>query len=411
MRRRYLLFFIWSLSLIFYLYQYVARASIPNVLNNELMAYFNIDMTSVCALFSAFYLIYMCMQIPVGYLLDKFGTKYIAFFSVISCAFGLFIFILTKNYSIALLGQILVGIGSSFAFILSLKLAEEMFPQSKLPMMSAILNSSGAFGAFFMSPVVAKLSGVFAITTIIYSMSIIGIILAFLLLFFVRQRKKVAQITKSDVVKKIKKIMQKKEIIFISVNSMLMYSVVVVFADHFGVAYMRATFDVSIVEASWMCSMIYVGIILGSPVFAVIANAFHSYKTALMSGSILSFLIICILLFADLGTSSASIFMFLLGATISSQVMSFPAAMSFVTHDMSATTSSVVNTITTLSGVIIYPMVGFILDLVHTSPGLLYSKDEFRTGFSLLIVILALSIAVLCLLKNHSQEESPEKVT
>lgn len=400
MKRRCLLIFIWLLSLIFYLYQYVARASIPNVLNNELMDYFQIDATQVCGLFSTFYLVYMLMQIPVGYLLDKFGTKYVSFYSVLSCAFGLFVFIITRNYYVAIIGQILVGIGSSFAFILSLKLAEEMFPANKLPMMSAILNSSGAFGAFFISPVVAKLSGVVSIKTIIYTMSLIGTLLAFLLLSFVHHKRHNEKFSTSNILVKLKVIVCNKQIIFTAIYSMLMYSVVVVFADHFGVSYMIAAFNTNIMDASWMCSMIYIGIIFGSPVFATIASYFKSYKLSLVIGSFSTFIIVLIILFGGISVVNAPIFMFFLGVSVSSQVMAFPAAMSSVRHEMTATTSSLVNTITTLSGVLIYPLVGFVMDVSKGGFQKIYLYKDFQYGFSVLLIALIFSIIISIWLGN-----------
>lgn len=401
MRKKYILTFIWSLSLLFYLYQYVARASVPNVLNDKLMEYFGIDATSVCALFSAFYMIYMFMQIPVGYLLDRFGTKYIAFCSVLSCSIGLSVFISTRSYYIAMFGQLLVGIGSSFAFILSLKLAEEMFSAKRIPMISAILNSSGAFGAFFISPAVAKMSVHFSITTIIYGMSFFGVILAFMLLSFIRHNIHPPKMSVLDMLEKIKRIFSNRQILLISFNSMLMYSIVVVFADHFGVSYMRAAFGVSILDASWMCSMIYIGVILGSPIFASIANYTKSYKIALASGSALTMIVLCILVFARINTANASIFMFLLGLCVSSQVMSFPAAMSIVNRNMTGTASSIVNTITTLSGVVIYPAVGFIMDHVR-APGAVgsYTLHDFQCGFSLLILTTAISMTLTIFIRN-----------
>lgn len=399
MKRRCLAIFIWSLSLIFYLYQYVARASVPNVLNNQLMDYFQIDATAVCGLFSAFYLIYMIMQIPVGYLLDRFGTKHVSFFSVLCCSAGLFVFISTRSYNVAICGQLLVGMGSSFAFILSLKLAEEMFPPKRLPMMSAILNSSGAFGAFFMSPIVARLSNEFSITQIVYFMSSIGVMLAFLLLTFVHHKERHTIMEASSIVKKIKTILANKQIILIAFNSMLMYSVVVVFADHFGVAYMSAVFGAELVEASWMCSMIYIGIILGSPIFAFLANKFNSYKISLLTGASSTLLVLCILLFCDLGKVGAPVAMLALGLSVSSQVMSFPAVMSLVPHELTATASSIVNTITTLSGVVIYPLVGFIMDQSHNSIYNAYSAEDFKCGFILLPIVVLIAITLLAIVK------------
>ena len=90
----------WALLALFYLYQYIARSSIPTTLTDNIMLHFSLDSAGVGALLGCYYYAYTFMQIPAGRLLDKFGTRCTSAMSTFLCAAGLYIFICTNNTSV-----------------------------------------------------------------------------------------------------------------------------------------------------------------------------------------------------------------------------------------------------------------------------------------------------------------------
>ena len=73
-------FIAWFVAAVFYMYQYIWRVT-PNVLSIELREHFSLDADQFSTFGSLYFMFYSLMQIPLGLLLDKVGTK----FMVLSC--------------------------------------------------------------------------------------------------------------------------------------------------------------------------------------------------------------------------------------------------------------------------------------------------------------------------------------
>ena len=88
------------------------------------------------------------MQIPAGILLDRYGSKKVLISATILCGIGNIIFIM-GGFELAIVGRLLVGVGSSFAFIGVLKLALENFPRKHFALVTSIVISLGTLAAAF----------------------------------------------------------------------------------------------------------------------------------------------------------------------------------------------------------------------------------------------------------------------
>ena len=101
----------------FYFYEFFLRV-FPSLLVNEMMREFSVTATSI-GIMSAFYIFaYAPMQIPTGILIDKFDSKKMLFLAGIFCCFGSIIFGFSLNIFQASVSRFLIGLGSSFVFII-----------------------------------------------------------------------------------------------------------------------------------------------------------------------------------------------------------------------------------------------------------------------------------------------------
>ncbi len=130
---------IWSTLAAFYFYQFIARSSFITVLTNEFMQYFNIDTAGIGFLGSCYYWIYTLMQIPAGIIVDKYSSKLVATSATLTCSLGLFILVLTSNSYVAGFGEMLMGFGSAFAFVLIVKAIVTWFPTDKVAIMTSFV--------------------------------------------------------------------------------------------------------------------------------------------------------------------------------------------------------------------------------------------------------------------------------
>ena len=98
-----------------------ARLSV-NVVAGELMRDFNVDATVASTVFgSAFFYAYAIMQVPHGFLLDRFGPKRLVSSACFCTFLGTIIFAYSETILLALIGRVIAGIGSGAAWLGTVK--------------------------------------------------------------------------------------------------------------------------------------------------------------------------------------------------------------------------------------------------------------------------------------------------
>ncbi|WP_133408304.1 MFS transporter [Parashewanella tropica] len=95
---------------------------------------------------ATYFLAYALFQIPLGTLLDNYGSK-----KVQSCLFvigglGLLISGITNRIEIIAIGHALLGIGMSGGLMAAFKMIVQWFPSEKIPMLNGIMMTFGGVG-------------------------------------------------------------------------------------------------------------------------------------------------------------------------------------------------------------------------------------------------------------------------
>ena len=139
---------IWLSASLFYLYEFVLRAS-PGVITNELMRDFHVMAGSLGILTSSYYHAYTPLQVPCGLIVDKMGPRKIITFSALLCVVGAIIFAQSYSLGYAQFGRFLIGAGSACAFLSCIKLCSEWLPPSKIAIFAGLTNAMGTLGGTF----------------------------------------------------------------------------------------------------------------------------------------------------------------------------------------------------------------------------------------------------------------------
>ncbi len=114
---------------LFYCYEFLLRI-LPGTLQSELsIAFGHISATTFGQLAALYYFAYSPMQLPVGMLIDRFGPRRLLSFACLCCMLGSYLFMTFSSLWIAGIGRLLVGFGSSFAFVGSLTLMMHWLPR------------------------------------------------------------------------------------------------------------------------------------------------------------------------------------------------------------------------------------------------------------------------------------------
>ena len=136
-------------------------------------------------IFSAFGWSYVTLQIPGGWLLDKFGSKWIYFLSI----FVWSVFTLFQG-SVALVGaaaavwtlfmlRLLVGAAESPSFPANARIVAAWFPAKERGTASAIFNSAQYFATVLFAPLMGWIAHAFGWPYVFYFMGLLGILVSF----------------------------------------------------------------------------------------------------------------------------------------------------------------------------------------------------------------------------------------
>ncbi|MGL4372075.1 MAG: MFS transporter, partial [Alphaproteobacteria bacterium] len=177
--------FIWSFAGLFYLYQFVLRAS-PNVMADQLMRDFSIDAYSFGILAACYYYTYSLFQIPVGLMLDSVGPKRVLRVAVGLCALGALVFSVAPNLWVAALGRTLIGAGASCAFLGTVRLGTLWFPPERLAFVVGVSVALGKVGGMSANLPLAILVENFSWRQATLILSLSGLVIWVLVWIFVK---------------------------------------------------------------------------------------------------------------------------------------------------------------------------------------------------------------------------------
>ncbi|CAN5318799.1 MFS transporter [soil metagenome] len=105
-------------------------------------------------------LVYAAMQIPVGVLLDRIGSRRMLFIGLSLMTTGQFSFAVVDSYAPALGARVLIGMGDAMVFVSVLRLIVFWFPPVRIPLVTQLTGISGQVGAIAAAvPMAAALSG------------------------------------------------------------------------------------------------------------------------------------------------------------------------------------------------------------------------------------------------------------
>ena len=134
------------MAVLFFQYEFLLRALIGSVAPQIIPA-LHLNVGTFALIGSAYYLTYGIMQIPVGILADKFQVKQLLLFAILICASSAFVFAHATDFTSAFIARLLMGFGSSFAFICLLITIMTWFPKTYLAFFVGFSQFIGSMGA------------------------------------------------------------------------------------------------------------------------------------------------------------------------------------------------------------------------------------------------------------------------
>lgn len=395
------------LGALFYCYEYYLRVS-PSVMSSELMNFFQLDGFGFGNLTAYYYYAYTPMQFCVGLLMDRVGPRRLLTLACLCCVAGVFLFTNTPMLPIAKLGRFLIGFGSAFAFVGTLKIASIWLPPQRFALVAGSITSLGMIGALIgemsLSYLVAHLGWQ---RTMLFS-AIIGMVVTVILWLFIRDRgfgyhrtyaeDDMPHINFRILFKQFFIALRTPQIWIAGVIGCFLYLPLSALAELWGVPYLAQVHHLPTTTAATICSMIFLGWAVGGPLAGWFSDRFMSRRLPLIIGALVSIVLILVILYVPtLNLPTLSLLLFLFGVFNSVESITFAIGKEAAPKLIAGTAVALINTLVMVGGVIFQPVIGALLDyhattmVGETIPS--YSIHDYQ--FALLVIPIGLLIALI----------------
>ncbi|MGG8409253.1 MFS transporter, partial [Streptomyces sp. 12297] len=176
---------VWSIAVAVYFVAVIFRTSL-GVAGLDAADRFHVN-ASALATFSLLQLmVYAGMQIPVGLMVDRLGTKKVLTLGAVLFTAGQLGFALSPSYGMALAARALLGCGDAMTFISVLRLGTRWFPPHRGPLMAQLAGLVGMAGNLVSTLVLAPVLHGVGWTAAFAGSAVAGVVVIVPVLLFLR---------------------------------------------------------------------------------------------------------------------------------------------------------------------------------------------------------------------------------
>jgi MFS family permease len=120
--------------------------TINALISGELASDLHLQAGHLGLLTSVYFLTFAFVQIPAGFLLDRFGPRRVQIVLLLIAAFGASLFAVAKNFELLFIGRALIGLGVAASLIAGLKAIAMWFPKERLALINGCFITIGTLG-------------------------------------------------------------------------------------------------------------------------------------------------------------------------------------------------------------------------------------------------------------------------
>ncbi|GAA2467791.1 MFS transporter [Streptomyces macrosporus] len=179
--------FVWGLGVAVYFTAITYRTSL-GVAGIDAADRFGINASALSTFSILQLLVYAGMQIPVGLLVDRWGTKKVLTLGVVLFTTGQFAFALSDSYAMALAARALLGCGDAMTFISVLRLGARWFPPRYGPLIAQVAALFGMAGNLVTTLLLARVLASAGWTPTFAGSAVLGVVVLVLVLVFLKDQ-------------------------------------------------------------------------------------------------------------------------------------------------------------------------------------------------------------------------------
>jgi len=401
---------IWGLAASFFLYEFFLRTFIGSVAH-QVIPDLKLNAETFAIIGSGYYIAYGLMQVPVGVLTDKFGVKVIMIFATLICAGSTYLFSQATEFNTAFMSRVIMGFGSSFAFICLLVIAITWFPKRFFGFFAGMSQFIGTMGPLLAGgPLIAYMASTHQDwRTTLSQIGMFGIVLAILMLLFVRNKPRDSEQAviflkrQEPLLPRLKRLAKNNQAWYIGLYSATVYVSMSLLGAIWGTEYLQVQgltqgIAASIISVSWL------GYAVGCPVLGALSDIAKRRNPILVFCALLGFCITLILTYVPLHHShwAYALLFFCLGIAASGQNIGFASISEHSDLSTRATSLGLNNGLMTLFAAFIPPLVGYFIHLSAQGDANHLKPENFTLAFTIMPILYGVACIISFFLINET---------
>lgn len=336
-----------------------------------LLNVFHIDAAQLGQLSSYYFVGNVIFLFPAGMLLDRFSVRKIILLAFLLSILATIIFALTNQFWIAAICRLIIGLNGAFVLISCIKLASRWFPSERLALITGLVVTMAMLGGMIAQTPLTIITDDYGWHHALLATAALGIICWFLIFIIVRDyppgsentvSKQQQQLGTIGFWQALGKTVLNRQTWYGGLYTSLINLPIFLLGALWGETYLVQVHHITRVDASFATTMLFVGIIIGSPILGWISDRIKRRRLPMIIGAIISLLIILIIIYGHLALEGIIITFFLLGFIISSQIIGYPLVVESNTPSLTATATGLASTLI-MAGGFTQTLFGWLMDV------------------------------------------------
>ncbi len=340
----------WFIATLFVVYTFTLGTA-ASVFSDAIQCSLHLSPAEVSLSFGLFVIGFACMQLPAGFLLDRYSARYVLSAAITIMIIANIIASMATSGILFGVANFLEGMAGSFDFICASVLVAQWFSPRMFPILTGLTQTLACLGVALIHYSLTLDLESHTWQGIYRHFVITGIILLILSLLFVKTPTDYHQEFKLTFGQALKRVLRKKQNWLCSLGAGTSFGLLLSYAS-FWYAEINKHYAVSTLNNAIIGGCIFLGIGIGTPLLGYLSNIFHSRKmilhVSLSCGIMLLMLGLYLPHFNTTSLLPSKIIAFGIGFFLSGGLLYYTVVSESTDHDTRGLALSMTNTATFL---------------------------------------------------------------
>ena len=406
---------VWGLGAGLYLIGFFHRVA-PGVMADRLMAEFALGGAALGNLAAFYFYSYVAMQIPTGLMADRWGPRRLLIAGAAVATFGTLVFAWAPTLAWASIGRLLIGGSVAVAFVAMLKLASCWFAPKQFALASGLALFIGIIGGVFGGVPLRALVDAFGWRPVMWVTAVVSAVLAVAIWKYVRNDPADAGFIShapvqtagvhhhASVLESLSEVMSFRNSWCLLLAPIGLAGAILSFGGLWGVPYFRQVWGIEPKTAAGITSAVLVAWAVGGPLMGAWSERLGRRKPLYVAGCIVGLVCWLVLALLPMPLWGVIAVLLLAGFFAGAMIVGFAFNKESVPARFVGTASGVCNMGPLMGGMILQPVMGWVLDR-HWGGALengarVYDRAAFDAAFLVIAGFLAASVVLSLLAKE-----------